>query len=191
MEHDQAQVVDLRHADDGGQRHRVALPTQLDQDRVESSTLGEGGVEGRERLRREVKPPLGRQVRLSFDGREKLIARCNELVFEVHQPTIVSWPDTWVVEPLELMCAPKGVGPRRLRPFPCKAATSGGAAVGPWVPMMDPRSCRRSRLCASWGGGHAPVVAVLVTAVKRKKRQTCPFPVKGANIRVAAHAAAR
>src|SRR5215211_5969303 len=27
---------------------------------------------------------------------------------------------------------------------------------GPWVPIMDPRSCRRSRLCPSWGRRPCP-----------------------------------
>jgi hypothetical protein len=38
------------------------------------------------------------------------------------------------------MCAPKGIGPRKPRIFPCKVATSEGAEVGPLGADHGPRS---------------------------------------------------
>jgi hypothetical protein len=69
---------------------------------------------------------------------------------------------------LEPICAPKGVGPSAVTHCSCKAATSEGAAMGASVPIMDPRSWRRPRLCGrARGGGHAPVVAVLLAAARK------------------------
>src|SRR5512133_4006085 len=63
---------------------------------------------------------------------------------------------------LKLICAPKGVGPLPGRTFLLQNGTfcecrDGGHGA----PIMDPRSCRRLRLCASWAWRSCPVVAVL------------------------------
>jgi hypothetical protein len=64
------------------------------------------------------------------------------------------------VEALELMCAPKGVGPSAVVDFSCKAALSEGVAMGAARPIMDPPAAgpAPSRERGVVGEGHAPVV---------------------------------
>jgi len=52
---------------------------------------------------------------------------------------------------VELICAPKGIAPEAGHHFPCKAVTSGGAAIGghgcrSWTPQLS-----TSRLCPELG----------------------------------------
>jgi hypothetical protein len=59
---------------------------------------------------------------------------------------------------LAAMCAPKGVGPRHLRHFSCKEATSKVRKRGRKVPIMDPCSAAAGALCArSWGRRSCPL----------------------------------
>jgi hypothetical protein len=51
---------------------------------------------------------------------------------------------------------PKASAPSAVTHFSCKAATSEGAALGASVPIMDPRSWRRPRLCGRLGAEVMP-----------------------------------
>ena len=68
---------------------------------------------------------------------------------------------------IELICAPKRIGPRRSRRFPCKSATSESAVKRAKVPIMDP-SGRRLRLCGSWERRPCPPLWQYFSRLRRK-----------------------
>jgi hypothetical protein len=82
------------------------------------------------------------------------------------------WQYLWRLlreKPLELMCAPKGVGPLWRRTFNLQRGNfcgcrSGGQRCRSWTPAAAGASAR-----VAGGEGHAAVVAVLVPAVKEPR----------------------
>jgi hypothetical protein len=71
------------------------------------------------------------------------------------------------------ICAPKGSAPPPVAYFACKATTSRGAEVGA-VGADHGRLAAGGCLCGrAGGGGHAPVVAVLLAPAKKALARVC------------------
>jgi hypothetical protein len=86
--------------------------------------------------------------------------------------TLDWWPKAR--QPLELICAPKRVGPRRSSRFPWKSATSEGAWRGPKVRIMDPQWPAVASVRELGSKAMPPVVAVLVRAHQGRRVHRCP-----------------